>query len=125
MTFDALFDTDDHGKSKELAEQNADIFKIMHLIDMKPGTDVINPDKGINIRSYVWRNDNSAVNELKAQIQMQVQKYTDIIMSNVQILSRNGKIAVGIQLPTIDDLIVFTVVDGEKQIQLDQLSLTE
>lgn len=51
---------------------------------MKKGSDILNPDKGIDINSYYYAyNKESILNELQIDIQTQIATYTPYTVSDV------------------------------------------
>lgn len=58
--------------------------QIYNLLCMKPGTDILNPDKGIDINSYYYQyTDKNVLNQLSNSIEDQINTYTTFDIKTV------------------------------------------
>jgi hypothetical protein len=100
------------GGSEMLTKHDAVAKQLLNLIFMKKNTDVLNPDKGVDILSYKWQlNDSSIVNNIKNSIQTQISDYTNYTVLNIAVDVVKGIILIGIELVG-DDVTFLMQSDG-------------
>lgn len=60
------------------------VHQIYHLFNMVPGTDPLNPEKGINIKKYYYEfTDDTILLDLENEIRDQIRDYTPYTVLNV------------------------------------------
>jgi hypothetical protein len=100
------------GGSEMLTKHDAVAKQLLNLIFMKKNTDVLNPDKGVDILSYKWQlNDSSVINNIKNSIQTQISDYTNYTVLNIAVDVVKGIILIGIELVG-DEVTLLMQSDG-------------
>ena len=116
---EATLIVDSYGRNHMYTGDTAMIHQIYHLIVMDPGTDPLNPAKGIGIKSYKYAyTDQVVLSRLENEIRNQISKYTPYTLINIMckaIKNRKGDyyLHVFISLNEINQ-IVNVSTDGEK-----------
>lgn len=104
---DATLEVDEFAKNEVLKGVEAEAQQLYNLLYMEPGDCADDPERGIGVRKYrVGISDDTAVS-LKAEIMDQVDKYCDFQISDIAITYENGELAIGVQTPSSNDIIVF------------------
>lgn len=116
---EATLIVDSYGRNHMYTGDTAMIHQIYNLIVMDPGTDPLNPEKGIGIKSYKYAyTDQTILSTLENNINTQIYKYTPYTLTNVMckaIKNRKGDyyLHVFISLNEINEIINVST-DGEK-----------
>ena len=116
---EATLIVDSYGRNHMYTGDTAMVHQIYHLIVMDPGTDHLNPEKGVGIKSYRYSyTDQTVLSTLENNILMQINKYTPYTLLNVMcksIKNRKGDyyLHVFISLNEINEVINIST-DGEK-----------
>ena len=116
---EATLIVDSYGRNHMYTGDTAMIHQIYHLIVMDPGTDPLNPEKGIGIRSYKYAyTDQTVLSNLENTISRQIGKYTPYTLVTVMckaIKNRKGDyyLHVFISLNEVNEIINVST-DGEK-----------
>lgn len=75
---------DAYGRNLMYTGDSAVIHQIYNLIVMDPGTDDLNPGKGIGIKSYYYEyNDSTVLMTLENKIREQIATYTPYSLANI------------------------------------------
>lgn len=81
---EATLKLDSLGQNLQYTDSKAQIRQIYNLILMKPGTDLLNPNKGCDARSYYYAiKDDGIIQELQEKITDQISKYTPYVTRGV------------------------------------------
>lgn len=116
---EATLIVDSYGRNHMYTGDTAMVHQIYHLIVMDPGTDHLNPEKGIGIRSYRYSyTDQTILSTLENEISRQISKYTPYTLVNIMckaIKNRKGDyyLHIFISLNEINEIINVST-DGEK-----------
>lgn len=116
---EATLMVDSYGRNHMYTGDTAMVHQIYYLIVMDPGTDPLNPEKGIGIKNYRYSyTDQTVLSTLENEIRTQIAKYTPYTLSNVMckdIKNKKGDhyLHVFISLQEIND-IVNIATDGER-----------
>ena len=114
MPTDISFSTDDFGNAKIFTDNNAVSMDLLNLLTMPKNFDPLNPNKGVDIYSYIQNIDDPAkISEIKSEIFEQIQTYTPYQPSDIGILSKNSNIIIGIELQGSKDVFFFAG-DGKR-----------
>lgn len=89
---EATFIIDSFGKNMTYNGDKGIVHQIHHLLVMAPGTDPLNPEKGINIKSYYYEFvDDSILIDLQNKIREQIADYTPYTVLNVIVKAIKAK----------------------------------
>lgn len=82
---------------------------IANLCNMKPGNDVYNPDKGLNLRSYKGSIvSDSLKNEIEDKLMEQILKYTPYMVQFVRCEIINDILYLFVGIPGVEDIMLLS-----------------
>lgn len=116
---EATFMIDSYRRNTTFKDNKAMIYQIYNLIVMDPGTDSLNPEKGVGILSYKYAYDEQTVLiELENDIRNQVSNYTPYTLTNIICKSMKNKqnksiLHIFISLNELNEVINIST-DGER-----------
>lgn len=108
---EATFIVNSYGKNIAYEGDRGIVHQIYHLLNMKPGTDPLNPKKGINMPGYYYEfADDATLIELENEIRQQITDYTPytvitIMCKDVKHKSGNHHLHTFISLREYEDII--------------------
>lgn len=124
---ETTFKLDSLGNNIQYTGGRAKFAQVYRLICMKKGTDILNPDKGVDIRTYRFTNrGNTTLSSLEREIEDQINKYTPyqagiVNCSEYQNSDNEWIIKIIITLANMEDIIV--VMSNGEESTFDTLKL--
>lgn len=104
---DVSLEIDGFSRNKIISDATAMAMQLYNLLNMVPGDDSSDPDKGIDMKQYRVGVADESATSLKEAIQKQVSNYCDFETSEVEVIYKDGELVVGIKSPSFAEIMIF------------------
>jgi hypothetical protein len=109
---DVAFEIDEFSKGRIYTGAYAMAMQLYMLLIMKPGDHPDDLNKGVDILQYRVGFSEDIANDLKVQINKQVDEYCDFSINDMIIELKDSELYIGIQSPSFNEIVLFNT-DGD------------